>query len=301
MKATAAFGVLFGAIFGAAAWAFLGIPGLIGVTSLVLEFCQSFFIRCLEYSQLLRAGLLWSSAALVFGSIFYGLIKGGLGIIRAEVSIRRLPVSGRKGNIILIRDNGKAAFTHGLLRPKVYLSYGLIKSLDKGELKSVILHEFHHKKNLDPLKFMLLGMLRDSFFYIPAVREVAEAIRVRKEHEADDAAVSVTSEPLSLAGALLKAARAESSFASVHAAGPQGRVAERVKRILEGNSIPFHMPSKKAFAVSLIMAALLTVPLAFGGGNASAKECSTDHCAMHINELGADCKTHCSIEAGHRH
>lgn len=280
---------------GTAAWVLYGFPGLLNITRDVTEFCQSIFVRCIEYSAILKVVFLWAGVSLVAVGLAYGIIKGALNLIRAEKAIKRLPLARRGSSIVLIKDGlSKVAFTHGLIHPRIYLSEGLIRSLTGDELKAVFLHELHHKKRLDPLRFFLLTLLKDSFFYIPAVGHLAGFLRTQKEHEADDSAASASKEPLSLARALLKAASFNTAAYAVPVSFTGGTVTDRIRRLLEGGEVRFKLPSMKVLAASVLMTLFLALSLAMPINATVKKEaCSTDHCALHLNKLGSDCQIHC--------
>lgn len=288
-------------------WIVYGFPGLIHLTYHVLEFCQSLFVQCIEYYNVIKLIFLWLGAATLATGFAYGIIKGVIGIIKSSRTIKRLPLSKRCGSVVLIRDTGsKAAFTHGLVRPAIYISTGLLKSLDKNELKMVFLHELHHKRHHDPLRFFLFTFLKDSFFYIPAVRHLVSYLRFKKEHEADDAAVAFMKEPLSLAGALLKVAAFHKDVAmmpaSITGGIEGGPITARIRRLVDGGEVRFKFPAARTIAASLFITAFLALSLALplNASFPGSQECSTKHCALHKNKLGEDCRIHCKT-ATHAH
>ena len=298
--------VISGITSGALFWAAYGLPGSLHLTYHVMDLCLGFFTRCAAYYYAIKVIFLWTGAAILLTGFIYGIIKGTAGIIKAHLSIKKLPLSKRRGQVALIKDAGsKAAFTHGLFRPVIYISTGLLDTLDREELKAVFLHELHHKRRLDPLRFFLLTLLKDSFFYIPLIKYLVGYIRFKKEHEADDAAVASANESLSLALALLKVAAFHRDMAmmpaSITGGAEGGAVAVRVRRLVEGKEARFKLPTIKTVAASLFMTVFLTMSLAlplnaaFTGHDA----CSTKQCAMHAKKP-ADKKTLCDTPAHRR-
>lgn len=286
---------------GAAARAALGLPALIGVTYGMAEFCQSLLVRCVEYSAILKVVLLWTGSMTLAAGLLYGLTNGAVNIIRTRKSVKGMPVADLGRPVVLIKDSAMAAFTHGFLRPRIYISTGLLASLDGDEKRAVFLHELHHRRRLDPLRFFLLNLLKDSFFYIPAIKYLAAYAVARGEHEADDAGASAG--PLNLASAIVKVAgfnRAVNMPASITGGGSVGL---RVARLVEGASFRFTPPPVKTIAASVLVTVLLSVSLALPlkAASAMAAECSTDHCAMHLDRLGSECKTHCATDSHRRH
>lgn len=295
---------------GAASWLLFGLPGLIWATYGLVEFCQGLFVRCIEYYDFIKIMLLWSGASLMAAGFVYGAVKGVEDLINAKRYIKRLPLCG-KGPVVLIRDGrSRAAFTHGLLRPRIYISTGLINGLSREELRAVLRHELHHKRRFDPLRFFLLSYLKDTFFYIPVVKYSIDRIRVRKEHEADDAAAPSLKEGLSLAGALVKVAAFNNgdrgfSTAMYITGDNTPEVTARVGRLIEGKKADFRPPAARTVLLSILTSLFLGLTLSMPlHAWAVSKECSTKHCEMHINKLGKDCKLHCEASARrghHRH
>ncbi len=293
------------AALGALAWAFSGLPALLTVTYGLMDFCQSLLVRCVEYSAILKVVFVWAGFLTLFTGLLYGLGTSGVNLLRSLRAVKKLPLSPRSSSVVLIRDGSGTAFTHGLLNPRIYISTGLIGSLDKGELKAVLLHELHHRKRRDPLRFFLLNLLKDSFFYIPAVRHLAQSAIARGEHEADEA--GAVAGPLSLASALVKVAsfnRAASISmqASITGGGPgAGSMTARVERLVEGSGFTHPGPSLKSMAASVVTAVLLSVSLLLPLFGSQAAACTTEHCALHSKMLGKDCRTHCETSSHGTH
>lgn len=62
------------------------------------------------------------------------------------------------------------AFCVGALRPRVYVTTGLLECLGTDELRAVLAHEAEHARRRDPLRRALAGGWALSFFYLPVVR-----------------------------------------------------------------------------------------------------------------------------------
>lgn len=285
------------------AWLVSGHSVLLALTYEIALFCQSLMVQCVESLEILKVSFLWLGGAVLMTGLFSAIVKGVLGLIRTRRAIRRLPLKKRAGSIVLIDDKGsRGAFTHGLVRPRVYLSRGLLIALDHEELKGVFLHELHHKRRYDPLRFFFITFVKDAFFYLPVARHLASYVRTRSEGAADDAAVSNMREPYSLAGALLKVARSNSlktaaASASITGTAASGSVEARIKRLVYGTRLPPDGPGARSVATSILVAGLillsLVLPLKTGLG--LMKDCSTEHCTLHADRLGSECKVHCEI------
>lgn len=282
---------------------FYTLPQLFLFTSALTEWCQSLFFRCLEYLLILKVFFLWLGLAALSLCFGYALSKALFALFRTNREIKAFPTE-RHEDIIIIKDEKlKVAFTHGLFNPQIYMSKGLINSLDSSELKAVYLHELHHKKNKDPLRFFLLSVLRDTFFYIPISRFVEKIIRSRTETKADDTVVAEMKEPLSLATALLKVSgfNRDMRFQLASIRG-YGSLEARVKRLVEGREENIKPPSAKVIMASILMAAFLALSLSMPifASLPNVGSCNMDHCSVHMNKLGKDCQNHCEASR-HEH
>jgi hypothetical protein len=109
----------------------------------------------------------------------------------------------------------------------------------------VIAHEVHHARRRDPLRILLVGMLADALFFLPALRRLKRRYEELAEIAADEAAVTATRDPSPLAAALLR-------FGERGAPGVVGIAPERVAHLL-GEAPRWELP------VSVIAGALVTV------------------------------------------
>ncbi|CAG1065436.1 hypothetical protein BAC1_01017 [uncultured bacterium] len=281
-----------------AAWAAFAFPGVLSLTSGALEACQSLLVRCVELASLAKLFFIWSGALLVASGLIYAPFRAASNIVKARKAVSSLPVKMR-GEIALIKDDRvKTAFTCGLLRPRIYISTGLLNGLEKDELRAVFLHELKHKKGFDPLRFLLIGFAKDVFFYLPAVSHLAFFARLKKEHEADDKAADAPGGPISLASAMIKVARNGALHAAL--ADNTEQVTGRVRRLLEGKQASFRVPARAAVISAAIFAAiLLSLSMPFYAG-AKAHECTLDKCETHA-DMVEGCREHCSAKHSHKH
>jgi Zn-dependent protease with chaperone function len=117
-----------------------------------------------------------TAVTVVAGSAALALV-GGLRVVwpavRGGRALRRLlstagrplpaPVRGVAESLgiadrVDVVGTGEAfAVTHGLVRPRILLSAGLVDALDAAELTSVLVHERHHLWRRDPLRLLAAG------------------------------------------------------------------------------------------------------------------------------------------------
>jgi len=119
-----------------------------------------------------------------------------------------------------------AAFCFGLWRPRVVVTSGLLQRLDSAEQAAVVWHELEHARNREPLKCLLARTAANSFFWIPALRDLLDRFLLAKELVADQRALSVAGVQ-ALAGALDEVASAP----SLAAVGAGDFAAARIERL----------------------------------------------------------------------
>lgn len=291
----------------ATGWLAYGLPTLLEFTSTIISWCKDILFQCLGYLSIARFSFVLAGATIVGGGLLYGFTRGIWDVVKTHRAIKRLPKADYGLGIVLIKDgNIKVAFTHGLFRPKIYISSGLIKDLTRSELNAVVLHEFHHKHCRDPLRFLLLSMLRDTFFYLPIRQYIYRLLHDIRERSADDRVVSTTGEPFGLAGALVKIARFGNGYLSLQAVSRDrlapsitgtGMLEARVKRLIERRDEGIKPPALRTTILSLVMGVVLLVSLALPIWASpwvySSGMCDIGHCAMHIDKIGEGCMTHC--------
>lgn len=126
------------------------------------------------------------------------------------------------------------AFTVGLLRPQIVLSYGMISSLTQEELRAALFHELSHVRSRDPLRLAVARFLADALWFLPVARSLTQDFVDVVEEGADDWAVGATRQPVDLASALVKTAKAGMAWSIPLASSLAGNlsVQERVERLL---------------------------------------------------------------------
>lgn len=274
-----------------------------GLTVSILNWCSSLMSACISAFPAVAAVMLWSASTLLASGLAYAAVRAVFTVLRGRRALAAMPLVPGPGPVVLIRDRAvRCAFTYGLLNPRIYVSTGLIESLTRDELTSVILHEAHHRRSRDPLKLLLASMVADAFFYLPVGRWLAGVHRNHKEAAADDSVVMRTSDPLTLAGAIVKVAGSGglSAVPSPVSFRGSGEVKGRVLRLVEGRHWGSGRPGRTVLAVSLLvglfMAAAVTLPLATSA--AAGAKCDTTHCETHPHAMNDSCAAHCDAMGG---
>ncbi|MFQ5427547.1 MAG: M56 family metallopeptidase [Thermodesulfobacteriota bacterium] len=285
-------------------WTLAATPVFIGITTSIVELCHGIFTRCLGYAGLLRFAFLWAGGLILLSGLVFAAVRAAVTLFSSARAIRRLPLKKKlvaEKNIILIEDRTiSTAFTHGIIRPRIYISRGLMESLEAAELRAVLNHELCHKNNYDPLRFFLLSILKDIFYFVPLAAYVYGFLGERQEKRADDWAVASMGGPLSLAGALLKLSggAAARPVERTSILGRHGAVEGRIRRLLgeEREAKAVRGPRGSTIFVSLILPLFLLISLGMPLKDAMPSKittCTTSHCSKHKARPDRHCHTHC--------
>jgi Zn-dependent protease with chaperone function len=101
--------------------------------------------------------------------------------------------------IHLIRQSAPVAFTLGLLKPKIYLSSGMMEVLSTDEIVAVLCHEWAHILRRDNLWNWTIRLLRDLLFFLPGNHVLWQSMIASQDEACDAMAATLTREPLTLA------------------------------------------------------------------------------------------------------
>lgn len=92
--------------------------------------------------------------------------------------------------ITVVNDKKQISFCYGLLNPKICLSNTIVNSLNKNELKAVLIHESYHLKSRDPLKILLSQIASSMFFFVPTIKDIQRHYILTKEINADQLVIN---------------------------------------------------------------------------------------------------------------
>lgn len=212
-------------------------------------------------------GTLWIAAVAIVFSL--GLLRGLVFLIGQIRNVRRLrnqfqnkslPKHARlaaKEGVVLVNDRRPFAVTIGFIKPVIYLSKGLLDRLAQDELHSVLAHEQYHLNHHHPLALLLANTFRACLFFLPVLKNVVSFATLRLEFLADQAAILATSRN-TLASALLKTLKGDSSKSFPVSVAALAQGADRVTAIIDSNKKPVLQLSKWPAAVSLIVIASIS-------------------------------------------
>jgi Zn-dependent protease with chaperone function len=220
-------------------------------------------LRCLGIVPFLQVlGETGKAFLLVFmsASFLYALFRTVVRILqtitfveRAErnsVPLSSVPRVPSVENVTLFEDRSPLAFTGGFLKPRIFLSTGLMEILDEKELRAVVLHESHHQRSKDPWKGLVVSFISDFLFFLPVSSFLKRTFHLTSELTADAYSVSSQSDPLDLVRSLLKVQKLNGPAASWFF----DPTTERAKHLL-GQPARISLPLKRAFLTFVLLGA----------------------------------------------
>lgn len=121
------------------------------------------------------------------------------------------PVSGLlndlgddRPDVFVLDDDDFVLFSSTGGEPAIFLSTGLLKGLDREELRAALAHEVAHIERSKRPLLVILYVLRVIMFFNPVVLVDFRRIVNDEEKICDDSAVSVTENPAAMAGVIRK-------------------------------------------------------------------------------------------------
>ncbi len=160
-------------------------------------------------------------------------------------------------------DFQSLAFCSGAVKPRIYVTTGLLRLLSVPELEAVLRHEEHHRQGRHPLLRSLLIAGTEVMFFLPVLGWLAERILDDAELAADRAAIRRLGHQ-TVAAALWRVGT-PTIPAPWQATGFGGAVELRAAQLL-GDTLPARRPAARLWLQSLVgMAIALVVGLCASG------------------------------------
>jgi Zn-dependent protease with chaperone function len=153
------------------------------------------------------------------------------------------------------------AFTMGFLKPRIFLTSGLLQLLDDPELEAVIYHEISHKKSADPFKILILSVCASVFWYIPLLKWLLNQYKIAREILADQYAIRRMGSSVELGSALLKLVKRGPAFDMpfTYASFADTSVNYRINQILDPQAKISFKPPFSSTLISLKIVLFISV------------------------------------------
>lgn len=183
---------------------------------------------------------------------------------RAWLARRRLEGESPTG-VRRIAGRDALALTHGLLRPRIWISQLLLDALTPAEQEVVIAHERAHVERRDPAR--LLAARIAGVLHLPGVRlRLDPLLRLATEQVCDGRAARAVGDPLLVASTLLRVERLipPRSAGAGAAALVDDQLPARITALLAPDAGAAPLPSPRPVLLSMLLAGavlLLARPL----------------------------------------
>ncbi len=206
----------------------------------------------LTYPVVNAAAVLLLGLAVLGGAVLLVTARAAWRQVQATRRMTRsLPVIRRlagQPSVLLVAADAPVAFCAGWLRPRVYVSTGVLDRLSDRELQAVLAHERQHRALRDPLRLAVGRVLCQALFFLPVIGALHSDYADAAELTADAAALVA----LDGAGGALA-----SAMLTLGAAG-DGEVAISSRRVdaLLGQPVDWQRP-RLLLSTGLVTLALL--------------------------------------------
>jgi len=161
----------------------------------------------LTYPAVNAAAALLLALALLGAAVLVVSLRTAWRHVRAtRRMLRALPVGGAlldHPSVLVVDLAAPLAFCAGWLRPRVYVSTGVLERLSERELRAVLAHEHQHGALRDPLRLAVSQVLWQALFFLPVLRPLHAGYAAAAELTADAAAVAAVDGAAPVASAML--------------------------------------------------------------------------------------------------
>jgi BlaR1 peptidase M56 len=169
--------------------------------------------------------------------------------------LRALPVARTLSDhpaVLVVETATPLAFCAGWLRPRVYVSTGVLDRLSDRELQAVLAHEHQHGALRDPLRLAVSRVLCQALFFLPVLRSLHTTYAGAAELTADAAAREA------VGGATGPLASAMLAVGTTDDGAVTGIAPERVDALL-GRPVTWRLPRLLLIAGLLTLAGVVTL------------------------------------------
>jgi beta-lactamase regulating signal transducer with metallopeptidase domain len=206
----------------------------------------------LTYPAVNAAAMVLLALAALGGAVLLVTLRAAWRQVRAHRRMLRvLPVARPLTDhpaVLVVDSPVPLAFCAGWLRPRVYVSAGVLERLSDRELRAVLAHEQQHGAVRDPLRLAVSRVLCQALFFLPVLGSLHATYADAAELTADAAALEA------LDGAAAPLASAMLAVGATEAGDVTGISAERVDALL-GRPVARRLPRL------LLIAALVTIAM----------------------------------------
>lgn len=174
------------------------------------------------------------------------------------------PIENKKLKVALAKRNVSIRFHEKItgspfilntINPTIIFPKKLLKGLDQNQFEAVLAHELEHANKKDPLTRSLLSIIRTIFWWIP-INKIIKSIKENQELACDNYASSFQ-KPTSLASALLRVAKENTTYHHYGIPLIESPVKKRIENILKQPTQPKWKLIRKFALIAALFYALL--------------------------------------------
>lgn len=115
-----------------------------------------------------------------------------------------LPGNNEARRVCVVADSAVWAACVGIIKPRVYVSHGLLEALHRRETLAVVRHELYHAAMFEPARQLVVHIVQQCLGYIPSVTAITRQYQDVAEIAADEFAVGQRRKISSLRKALYR-------------------------------------------------------------------------------------------------
>lgn len=158
-----------------------------------------------------------------FFTLIYNFLKERKKFQHAAFSYGELQKIARglriESKVKVIKDYKPLAICFGIFQPKIYISSGLLKIVNNGELRVILAHEKYHLESRDNFLMLIAFVIQSFFPFFPIIKDFIKYFRIQRELEADTYAITNHNKNGYLISALKKLIRYEPQHALIASSG----------------------------------------------------------------------------------
>lgn len=204
-----------------------------------------------------------------------GELHGQRITVPSELAVR-VESAGLTGRFLFVPSLPEGLMTIGFFRPIVVVAESFARTLASDELDAALRHEAAHVRRRDPLRQLLLIVLRSTFGFLPPVRRALRTVSAEIELAADAAATDGYQRTDSLGRAFLKATSTVQPRVRAIASTPFSIAEERLEQLLDpARPLRRHIPLGLFIAGVLVITAVF-IGSAVGAAAAERRNVQTD-------------------------
>jgi len=209
--------------------------------------------------------ILLLSVAILAGRVLTCGIQTIVDVVRAVRLGRALPGAAPKAfmDCLVLPVEEPQSYVLGLLKPRVYISRGLLKQTNEDDLAPVLAHERAHAARRDPLRRLIASA--GLVLHLPGIAHLLDRLLTRTQEMAADAdAARTVGDPVRVAESLVRFARLQGPGRATAVEFGSGDLEARVRKLLDSHQRCGSAPSAAALVGCSAALCLLALFAAHG-------------------------------------